>query len=590
MKRFIKYSWQTNKKLYFIYSFITILLATVPIVISWVESRIIDQLTGYLQSENVVRVSTALLLLILSLVSVRVIKSLLDIVEGILNLKWFFVLGQKINFDFIRKASILDVAHFENNETHNLLNTSDENVNRALNLSANIVGFSYPIIGLLSSVVILASYKPSIILFALVAVLPAAIIDVAFGRKSYGIWGAEGAVRRDYYKSRWYLIDAQQLLEVRVNKLREFLLERVYGLYSSFEEKQTENEIKRTKYQVASSVLLFFFGLYTYLILVNSVISKEITLGEFTFYISMIGIFSGGLARLLSTFSSIYRSSLFVDGVFKVFDLENKIVPGERCLADNKIPPRIEFRNVDFFYPTSTEDNKVLVDFNLIIKPGEKVALVGVNGAGKTTIVKLLMRIYDVTGGEILIDNIPLKDLSLENWYSKIGALFQEFNFYHFDAKTNIATGDPSRMDDIDAVVEAAKKSGAHSFIKNYEYGYDQVLSTVFEKGIIPSAGQKQKIAVARTFFKDAPILILDEPTSAIDAKAEFEIFENIYTFSQNKTVITISHRFSTVRNADRILVLEKGKILEDGSHNELMLLEDGVYKKAFELQKRGYV
>lgn len=170
-----------------------------------------------------------------------------------------------------------------------------------------------------------------------------------------------------------------------------------------------------------------------------------------------------------------------------------------------------------------------------------------------------------------------------------IGALFQDYNFYHFDAKTNIGVGDVSRLGHIDLIEGAAKKSGADEFIRDYENKYDQILDKSFETGINPSEGQKQRISLARAFFKNAPILILDEPTSAIDPKAEYEIFDTLFKFAQKKTVLIISHRFSTVRNADRIIVFEKGKIIEDGSHEELMQISNGVYKHAFELQKKGY-
>ncbi len=222
------------------------------------------------------------------------------------------------------------------------------------------------------------------------------------------------------------------------------------------------------------------------------------------------------------------------------------------------------------------------------INPGEKIAFVGVNGAGKTTIIKLLCRFYDVTEGEILIDGINLIDVDLDTWYKKIGVLFQDFVRYsQFDVKKNIELGDVDKVGDEKLVMEAVFKADA-KFIDDYRHKLEQVLDKSFEGGINPSGGQWQRIALARAFFRDAPILILDEPTSAIDAKGEFEIFERLYEFSQNKTVLIVSHRFSTVRRADKIYVIEHGRIAEAGTHEELLKI-NGKYADAFHTQAQGY-
>ena len=223
----------------------------------------------------------------------------------------------------------------------------------------------------------------------------------------------------------------------------------------------------------------------------------------------------------------------------------------------------------------------------MTITPGEKVALVGENGAGKTTLIKLLLRFYDVIDGEILINGINIKNINLEKWYKEIGALFQDFIKYQFTFKENVYFGNQKQTDNITLLKDAIKNSGADEYLKDLPNSYDQIVGKMFQDGVDLSGGQWQKLALARAFFKNAPILILDEPTSAIDAKAEYEIFQHVQTLQKDKTVFIISHRFSTVRNADRILVLDEGEVVDSGAPGELARKE-GIYSELLRYQIEG--
>jgi len=255
-------------------------------------------------------------------------------------------------------------------------------------------------------------------------------------------------------------------------------------------------------------------------------------------------------------------------------------------LPKEPLPPLIEFKNISFRYPNTKR--YILKNFNLSIRTGEKIAFVGENGAGKTTLIKLLLRFYDVTDGEIVVNGINIKHLNLEKWYALIGVLFQEFIKYQFTFKENVYFGNKKEVNNLDLLKEAIKKSGADEFVKDLPSKYDQTVGKMFKEGVDLSGGQWQKLALARTFFKNAPILILDEPTSAIDAKAEYEIFQRVQELQKDKTVIIISHRFSTVRNADRILVLDGGRIIEEGNH-EILMKKKGLYAELFNIQAQGY-
>jgi ABC-type multidrug transport system fused ATPase/permease subunit len=318
------------------------------------------------------------------------------------------------------------------------------------------------------------------------------------------------------------------------------------------------------------------------LFLIKKALDKLITVGQFSFYYNSTFRFTADFNALSGIAIELYDNSIGVKAVREIFEAENVIKDGDRKLKVDSNPPKIEFRNVSFKYPS--EKKYVLKDINLTINPKDEIAFVGENGAGKTTLIKLLSRFYLPTSGEILIDGIPIQDLTISSYYDKISILFQDFNIYGpHTVKNNITLGENEK-----SVEEAAEQAEVLGDIKDLEKGFDSILSKWFTDGVDLSKGQKQKISIARAFYSDRPILILDEPTASIDAVAEHRIFKRIYQFMENKTVIIISHRFSTVRNAQKIYVLDKGRIVEQGSHEELLKI-NGKYKEAFDLQKEGY-
>jgi ATP-binding cassette subfamily B protein len=267
--------------------------------------------------------------------------------------------------------------------------------------------------------------------------------------------------------------------------------------------------------------------------------------------------------------------------------MEPERIDGTVRLERLRKPPKIEFRDVSFHYPTS--EINIFEHLNLIIDSGEKIAIVGHNGAGKTTLIKLIAGIYQIQAGEILINGINIKDLKLDDWHKNMGVLFQDFNFYGFlTAEENIFIGRSRKNLNKLKIKKAADNADALEFINEFPNGFDQILGERFQGGIRPSTGQQQKIAIARFFYRNAPMAIFDEPTAAIDAVSEYKIFNKIYRFFKNKTVVIVSHRFSTVRNADRIIVMDHGKIVEAGTHETLMN-HDHVYAHAFKLQAEGY-
>jgi len=251
------------------------------------------------------------------------------------------------------------------------------------------------------------------------------------------------------------------------------------------------------------------------------------------------------------------------------------------------IAPTIEFQDVSFQYPNSKK--WALKNISFILKPGDKVAFVGENGAGKTTIIRLLLRFYDPSEGKVLINGTNIQEIDLTSYYNHVGVLFQDFNDYPYSVRDNIALGRVESFDDEERVRRAARLANADDFIEQYPEKYDQLLEVGFKKGIEPSGGQWQRLALARALFRDAGILVLDEPTASVDAKSEYAIFKTLEEHSQGRTTIVISHRFSTVRTAKKIYVIDKGKFIESGTHQSLIEITNGLYKEMFEKQAAGY-
>jgi ATP-binding cassette subfamily B protein len=328
--------------------------------------------------------------------------------------------------------------------------------------------------------------------------------------------------------------------------------------------------------EVGTRVYLFFLA-----------INRLLTLDEFAFHLSNVGSFASAIYRIGRLISELGRHVSQLDLYNEFLTYEPVLDHSQARALPDLSQIEIEFKNVSFAYP-GLEDRPVLKNFSLKIARGEKVALIGLNGAGKTTLIRLLLRLYDPVEGEVLINGQNIKTLDLDHYYQSIGILFQDYMHYELSVRDNVAFGNIQEIKDNDRVLYALEQAGAREFVDSYPNKTAQILGRQYDDSIQPSGGQWQKIALARTFFRNPSLLVLDEPTSSIDAKAEAEIFDRVKDLSHDKTVIIISHRFSTVRHSDRILVLEDGQIIEAGKHEDL-LMQNGKYAELFYLQAKGY-
>ncbi len=485
----------------------------------------------------------------------------------------------------------LDLEYFENSDFKNKL----EKVRNSYAWKPqNLISSSFYIFEGLTQVtiaIIAIAYLNWLLLIPIIlAATLGLIIQTKVSEVAWGIWSDLSPHRKKY----WYLsglveggYSGESIKEIKIFKLAGRFLQELKEIYTKFDTENIAQAKKQFKVNIAHGFINNVVYICIELYVILSAIAKKITIGDATYYTAITSRFQSGVNGLFSNITDLYDNSLYVKDMFDILDtpqiLHHSVSPAK--LETNKTP-KIEFKNVSFKYPEAK--NYVLKNFNLTLNPGEKVALVGENGAGKSTIIKLLARFYDVTGGQILIDNKDIKDIDIDTWHKTLGVLFQDYIKYQHNLEDNIYFGKAYAQKSESSIIEAAKKSGADLVAKTLPNKYKQMLGKTFEDGVELSNGQWQKVALGRAYLRNAPVLILDEPTASIDAKAEYEIFKKVDSLSKNKTVIIISHRFSTVRNADKIFVLKKGEIEESGSHEQL-LDKNGTYAKLFRLQAKGY-
>ncbi|MFH1960688.1 MAG: ABC transporter ATP-binding protein, partial [Patescibacteria group bacterium] len=379
--------------------------------------------------------------------------------------------------------------------------------------------------------------------------------------------------------------------EYNVKELRIFGLHNYfYKLYKEITERffRQNRQIfsgqskKRSIIQVVSES----FWIFAYYFSAKKALFGLISIGTFNLYLSAFNRITNSLQMIFSDLATLYENNLYLEDLFVLLNMPKESFEqiGGKKIDNKEIEIKIE--NLSFSYPGSSK--LVLKNINMVIKPKESVALVGHNGAGKTTFVKLLCGLYTPTSGQILINGIPLSELDLASYRQLVSIVFQDFSYYHFTAKENIGFGDLDNLHNDEKIISASKKAGAHEFISGLANGYKQQIGKHFEGGVNLSMGQFQKLALARAFMKDSSVMILDEPTASSDTKAELKLFSHIEKIADKKSLILISHRFSTVKIAQKIYVIEKGEIIEEGNHRSLMD-KGGIYAKLYTMQAESY-
>jgi ATP-binding cassette subfamily B protein len=584
-KKLLGISWHYERKTIIILWCLTFILALVPFVTSGSKGIFINEL---IKSSSEHQVSSYLLLAVVCFIAVGFIAPILDRWSGYLMAYMLRFMDEKPTLMILEKRKSLDLATLENPHFNNLYyKVNERGTNAMQNLHERLFYSVHQIINVIIASIILLMTQWWIFLLIVIGTIPTLIIEIKYGKNAWNIFSSRSEIRRRYMDIRQHFSMSSWLIELKLFQNAQHFMNLVMELYKNFFDEVQANEKKRIIYQIFALILSQGVIAFAVIWFTLDVIQGSLMIGTFIFLLDSIGQLKNSLATFFSMLGRQYQDSLFVNDFFDFMEVspDLPVIKNSIILPLNKTP-KIVFENVSFKYSDTEED--ILKNFSLTINPGEKLAIVGINGAGKTTFVKLLCRFYDPTEGRILIDGQDFKNIDTESFYQNLGVLFQSYAQYRFPIKEAIAMGRTSIELSLEKVKQAAQLSESDDFIQKYKLGYDQMLGRIFTDGVEPSVGQWQKLAIARVFYRDPRIYIFDEPTSSIDAEAEAHIFKKLESLPDDRTVILISHRFSTVRQADKICVIEDGMIKELGSHEELVKL-GGTYARLFALQAKGY-
>ncbi|MBI6119425.1 ABC transporter ATP-binding protein [Salegentibacter maritimus] len=487
----------------------------------------------------------------------------------------------------IKKTSELNLDQLEDAEFYDKLERARQQTTGRVGLMSNILTQAEDLVVIFTLLAGVVAFEPWLIILLVVSVVPTIINEIKFSGTSYSLARSWTQERRELDYLRYAGASDVTAKEVKLFGLSNYLADRFKNLSDTYY--LMSKKLAKQRAGWGSLFNVIGTGAYygAYLLIVFRTVAGIFSLGDLTFLSGSFNRLRSKLQGFFTRFTAITESALYLQDYFEFLDLKySEELEKEKLSLPKKIKKGFEFRNVGFKYPKS--EAWVVRNINFELKAGEKLAFVGENGAGKTTLIKLLLRFYEPTEGEILLDGIPVTQYNQTQYQQYFGVIFQDFVKFELTLRENIAMGEIEEIQNQERIDSAAEKSLANEVISDLPGGYDQQLGKRFKQGKDLSGGQWQKIAIARAYMKDAEVLILDEPTSALDARAETEAFDRFIKLTEGKTAVIISHRFSTVRIADRIMVLKNGAVLEIGTHRELME-NDKLYAELFNLQAQGY-
>jgi ATP-binding cassette subfamily B protein len=579
--------WQSSPRWTAARAVVLVVQGILPLLSLFLLKLIIDQVVASLQAPDRVLAFQQALFLLLLLGFVMLLISALTSLSELVSAAQTQRVTDYMQELLFQKSAAVDLEYYENSRYYDTLQRAQQEApfrpNQILNRIAQVVQNGVSLAGIFVFLVSLYWFLAGVLI---VAALPALWVRLRFANIRYQ-WQRQRTPleRRSIYFS-MLLAQDQFAKEVRLFNLGALFRERIRATRQQIYRENLRLLVRRAIANLSAESFAQMLTIGVFVYIAHQTIQGNLKIGDLVIYQQVLQRGEAALQGVLNGFSGLYEDNLFLNNLYEFLNLEPKIVdPLQPTPVPNPIQQGISLEQVSFQYGDTTR--QALQDISLKIRPGETIALVGENGSGKTTLVKLLCRLYEPTAGRILIDGIDLRNFTLTDLRQQISVIFQDYAKYHFSARENIWLGNIQTPTDY-AIIHAAQRAGAHDVIQQLPQGYDTVLGKLFENGEELSIGQWQKVALARAFLRNAQLIILDEPTSAMDPRAEYEVFQRFRELTQDQMAVIISHRLSTVKMADRIYLMSHGRIAEEGTHEELVQMK-GAYADLYETQAHNY-
>ena len=585
LPRFFKMVWVSGRWLTVTNLLTRLLKSLIPVVMLWVGKLIIDEII--LQVGSADKDFSLLWWYLLIEFALAVVSDLLNRIIGLTDGLLGDLYANRSSVELIHKAATMSLAQFEDPEFYDKLERARRQTTGRVTLISLVLTQLQELITVLSLLTGLIVFEPWLIGILFIAIIPSFINEIYFSRVSYSLSRSWTPERRELDYLRFVGASDATAKETKLFGLAGFISDRFADIANKYYIANRNLAIRRTSWGILFHIIgdIAYYGAYVFIII--RTVTGILSVGDLTFLAGSFGQLRNQLQGIFSRFSKITENALFLQDYFTFLEITPIITSDEKGLeVPNPVKQGFTFENVSFKYPGS--ERWTLRELSFSLGAGEKLALVGENGAGKTTLAKLIARLYDPTSGRILLDGIDIREYNLEAYHKAIGVIFQDYVKYYFTAGENIGVGLIEEIDNQVRIENAAEQSLAASVIAKLPEHYRQILGRRFAGGKELSGGEWQKIALARAYMKNAQLIILDEPTATLDARSEFEAFHRFAELMKEKTAVLISHRFSTVRMADRILVLQDGTVREIGTHEELIQNQD-LYAELFTMQAKAY-
>lgn len=586
--RALRFVWQSAKGWTIANGILLVIQGVLPLLPLYLMKLVVDAVTAGVSAPDKAVALRHVLLLVGIMGAVALLAALVRAIAALVGEWQAYIVTDHMNDVLLAKSVEVDLEYYESARYYDTLHRAQREAPfRPISIVNGLTLIGQNGISLLAIAALLLSFHWVIAIILFIAVFSGTAIRLIYTGKMYRWQREQTATERHAGYLNCMLTDCSHAKEIRLFDLGPLFMSRFRDIRRKLRKGRLAITGRRSLADFAAQTVatVAIYGSYAYV--AYQAIWGKITLGDMVMYYQAFQRVQGFLQGILGSLAGLYEDNLFLSNLYEFLDLKRTVIePVPASPVPNPMQNGIVLNHVSFQYPGGAR--KVIEDISLTIKPGEVVALVGENGSGKTTLIKLLCRLYDPTSGTITMDGVDLRQFETKALRHEISIIFQDYAHYHLTARENIWLGNTDIPPDDKRVVAAARRSGADSVISTLPHGYETILGKRFADGEELSIGEWQKVALARAFMRDAQIIVLDEPTSSMDARAEYEVFQNFHQLVSGRTAVLISHRFSTVRMADRIYVLQHGNIIEGGTHDELVAA-GGTYARLFEMQARHY-